>query len=204
MFAEQTLLFAAIDMLAVKYLDEFVRFAKSHPGKFNYGSPGLSTELNLTVEILKQRAGINIVHIGYRGGAPAINALLRNDIQMLPVVPSSIGPFIKSGKVKALATTAPRRLSEFPDIPTTKEQGYPEVNIVPWWGVFVPAGTPQAVIDSLQSAVSALLKNSKYREKLEAMSVEPTAILSRPFSKMLADQTKRWGEVIKKAGLRLQ
>ena len=204
MVAQQPIILVANKKLPVSNLNQFIALAKKENGKLNYGSPGLSTELNLTVEILKQISGIKIVHIAYRGGAPAINALLRGDIQMLPVVPSSIGPFIKSGKVTPLATTAPKRIAEFPDIPTTKEMGYPQVNIVPWWGVFTPAGIPAATLDRLQAAVTAIRNDPDYRGKLAKMSVEAMAVPSHTFSKMLAEQTARWGRVIKASGLHLQ
>lgn len=201
--AQQPMIFVANAKLPVHNLTDFIKLAKQKPGKLYYGSPGLSTELNLTVEILKQKAGINIVHVAYRGGAPAINALLRGEIQMLPVVPSAIGPFIKSGKVTPLATTAPARIPEFPQIRTTKELGYPSVNVVPWWGVFAPAATPKKVLQQLQAAIVQLRHDTQYRNKLAKMSTEAMAITGEKFGKMLAMQTARWGRVIKAAGLHL-
>lgn len=204
MVAQQPIIFVANKDLPAKNLKEFVALAKKEEGKLNYGSPGPSTELNLSVQLLNQEAGIKATHIAYRGGSPAVTALLRGDIQMLPIVPSAIGPFIESGKVTPLATTAPARIDRFPQIPTTKEMGYPEVNVLAWWGVFARAGTPSAILDRLQVAAKAIQADAQYKEKLKNMSVEAMAVPANEFSKMLTEETARWGRVIKAAGLHLQ
>lgn len=177
-------------------LSGFIALAKKQPGKLNFGSAGLGTEMHLTGELLKMESGIDIVHVPYRGGGPAINGLLTGEIEMMVVVTSSIAPHIQSGMVKALATTAPARLKAYPNVKTTKEFGLPVVDTTPWWGIFAPAGTPPEIVARLQSEALALNNDPEYTKKLSALSVEIANIPGAKFSEMLREERARWAKVI--------
>ena len=177
-------------------LPAFIALAKKQPGKLNFGSAGLGTEMHLTGELLKMESGIDIVHVPYRGGGPAINGLLTGEIEMMVVVTSSIAPHIQSGTVKALATTAPARLEAYPNVKTTKEFGLPVVDTMPWWGIFAPVGTPAEIVEKLQSEALALNNDPEYTKKLSALSVEIANIPGRKFSEMLREERARWAKVI--------
>jgi len=177
-------------------LPAFIALAKKQPGKLNFGSAGLGTEMHLTGELLKLESGIDIVHVPYRGGGPAINGLLTGEIEMMVVVTSSIAPHIESGAVKALATTAPSRLKSYPDVRTTKEFGVGAVDTMPWWGLFAPAGTPAAIVEKLQTEALALKDDPEYFKRLTALSVEIANIPGGKFSEMLREERARWAKVI--------
>ena len=185
-------------------LKAFIELAKKQPGKFNFGSAGLGTEMHLTGELLKIESGIDMVHVPYRGGGPAINGLLTGEIEMMVVVTSSIAPHIESGAVKALATTAPSRLDSYPAVRTTKEFGLGAVDTMPWWGIFVPSGTPQDIVDKLQKEALALKDDPEYAKKLANLSVDIANIPGAKFSDMLREERARWAKVIAASGVKLK
>jgi tripartite-type tricarboxylate transporter receptor subunit TctC len=185
-------------------LKAFIELAKKQPGKLNFGSAGLGTEMHLTGELLKIESDIDIVHVPYRGGGPAINGLLTGEIEMMVVVTSSIAPHIQSGAVKALATTAPSRLDSYPAIRTTKEYGLGAVDTMPWWGIFVPAGTPPDIVEKLQNEALALKDDPEYSKKLANLSVEIANIPGAKFSDMLREERARWAKVIAASRVKLK
>ncbi|HVZ52379.1 MAG TPA: tripartite tricarboxylate transporter substrate binding protein [Pseudolabrys sp.] len=204
MVAEQPIVFAVNAKSPWSDFKSFVAAAKKAPGALNFGSPGVGTEMDLTVDLLQQKTGIEMVHLPFKGGGPAINALLRGDIAMMPVVPSSILPHVKGGNVKLLGTTARNRLAAFPDVPTTKELGVPDVDIRPWWGLFVPKGTPPDVVARLQAATDAVSKDKDYRGRMSKISTDVAFVPSNEFADMLAKQTARWGTVIQTSHIELK
>lgn len=196
MLVWQPILLVVNKNVPVDDLPGFIALARKQPGKLNFGSAGLGTEMHLTGELLKMESGIDIVHVPYRGGGPAINGLLTGEIEMMVVVTSSIAPHIQSGMVKALATTAPARLEAYPNVKTTKEFGLPVVDTTPWWGIFAPAGTAPEIVARLQSEALALSSDPEYTKKLSALSVEIANIPGEKFGEMLREERARWAKVI--------
>ena len=196
MVAEQPILFVVNKSNPASDFQQFIAAAKKNPGTLNFGSPGVGTEMDLTVDLLQQQTGIKMVHLPYKGGGPAISALLRGDIAMMPVVPSSILPYVKNGNVKVIATTAAKRLDSLPDVPTTKELGIADVDIRPWWGIFAPKDTLQDVVKRIETAAKAVGDNPQYREKMKNVSTDIVFVGGEQFSAMLAKQTARWGQII--------
>ena len=140
-------------------LAEFVAYARANPGKINFGSAGAGSVTHLGVELLKAEAKIDLVHVPYRGAAPAIADLLGNDIQLLCSDVPVIAPYVRDNKLKALAITSAARSTTLPDVPTTGEAGYPKVNSDNWYGLVSPAGTPPEVLARLQKATVAVLQS---------------------------------------------
>lgn len=201
--ALQPILFAVNARVPAKTLPEFLALAKTEPGKLNYGSAGVGTEMHLTGELLKLESGANFTHIPYRGGGPAITDLVAGQIQMMVVVYSSIEPYIKNGDVRALATTNGTRLPELPNVPTTAEDGLPQVDVVPWWGFFVPNHTPADAVSAWVHVLEDLSKEPAYIQSMAKLGAETTFKGPADFARELAAERARWHDVILKAHLKL-
>ncbi len=184
-------------------LAEFIAYAKANPGRINFASGGVGTSPHLSGELLKAMAGIDLVHVPYRGTAPALTDLLAGQVQVLfDNLPGSIG-HIKTGKVRALGVTAPKRVDALPDVPTIGETvpGY-EAGV--WYGIAVPKGTPPEIIDKLSAAVNAVLADPKLKARLNELGGEPMPMGPADFGKLVAHETEKWAKVIKAAGLKVE
>jgi tripartite-type tricarboxylate transporter receptor subunit TctC len=149
--------------LGVKTMAELVAKAKAQPGKIAFGSAGLGAVSHIRVEALMREAGIQLLHVPYRGSADALNDLLAGNVQMM--IENIVYPHVKAGKLTMLAMLADQRHPDFPDVPTAKEAGYPGFNLPLWWGLFAPPGTPQPVIDKLNAAVVAAAKTEEMKQR---------------------------------------
>src|SRR6266542_2629032 len=173
---------------------EFIAYAKANPGKINFASGGVGTSPHLSGELLKTMTGINLVHVPYRGTAPALSDLLAGQVQVVfDNIPGSIG-HIKTGKVRALGVTAPKRVDALPDVPTIGETvpGY-EAGV--WYGIAVPKGTPPEIIDKLSAAVNAVLADPKLKARLNELGGEPMPMGPADFGKLVAHETEKWAKV---------
>jgi tripartite-type tricarboxylate transporter receptor subunit TctC len=182
---------------------EFIAYAKANPGKINFGSGGVGTSPHLSGELLKTMAGINLVHVPYRGTAPALADLLAGQVEVVfDNIPGSIG-HIKSGKVRPLGVTAPKRVAAIPDVPTIGETvpGY-EVSI--WYGIAAPRGTPPAIVEKLNQAMNAVLANPKLQARLAELAGEPMPLTPAQFGKLVATETERWGKLIRAANIKAE
>ena len=167
---------------------EFIAYAKANPGKINYASGGVGTSPHLSGELLKMMTGINLVHVPYRAAASAYPDLMAGQVQMLfDNIPSSIG-HIKTGKVRALGVTAPKRVAAIPDVPTIGETvpGY-EVSI--WYGIAAPRGTPSEIVGKLNQAVNAVLADPKLQARLAELGGEPMPMTPAEFGKLVAEES---------------
>ena len=187
--------------LGVNSVAELVAKAKAEPGKLNYASGGKGTPLHLGAEMLKARAGIDMVHIAYRGGGPASKSVMANETQVLFGSFASSLPKVKAGKLKALAVTGPKRSAALPDVPTMEEAGYPGFVVTSWSGVLAPAGTPKAVTDKLHAAIAAALAKESVRKKLAAVGQEVEGSTSEAFAALIKKDTARWRKVLQDAGI---
>lgn len=190
--------------LQVRSVNELVAFAKAKPGRLNYGSQGVGSAGHLSGEQLKQLAGIDMTHVPYRGAAPATQDLVAGQIDLMFDTVALELPFIKDGKVHALAVTAPERLEILPELPTMSEEGYPGFRSSAWFGLFAPAGTPKPIMDWLNVTTREAIETSEMRTTLLAMGAQLPLGPSDQFEAFIADEKHRWDAVIKKAGITLE
>jgi len=188
--------------LPVSSLAELIAYAKANPGKINFGSAGAGGITHLACELLKSEAKIDVLHVPYKGAAPAVSDLLGGQVQMgifdVPVVL----PHIRSGKFKALAVTSAKRAPSLPDVPTTAEVGYPRVISDNWYGLVAPAGTPAAVQKRIHEAAVAALRSPELVEQFAKVSGIPAPSTQDEYVVFLGEEQARWGTIIKAIGFK--
>jgi tripartite-type tricarboxylate transporter receptor subunit TctC len=183
-------------------LAEFLAYARSNPGKVNFASAGVGTQPHLLGELLQIVGNVKLVHVPYRGSAPAITDLLAGQVQMMFDSPSVLLPHIEAGKLRALAVTSERRIAQIPAVPTVAEAGYPQLAATLWTGLLAPAGTPQPIVEKLNSAINAGLKAPEAQESLHRLGVATRAITPQEFSAFMAAETRKWAQIVSKAGIK--
>jgi tripartite-type tricarboxylate transporter receptor subunit TctC len=184
-------------------LPEFIAWAKANPGKVNMGSAGIGSAGHLAGELFNMMTGVNLVHVPYRGNGPALAALLSGEVEvLLPTPPSSI-EYIRTGKLRGLATTGAVRSEALPDLPTVGEF-VPGYEMSAWYGAAAPKGTPTEVIDKLNREINAGLADPKTRARLVDLGGIPIAGSPADFGRFIAAETEKWGKVIKFAGIKLE
>jgi len=204
-FAPVSLMANGTSMLGIhpsvpaKNLRDFVAYAKAQPGKLSYASGGVGGIQHLATELLKREAGIDIIHVPYKGSGPGTLALISGQVQVFLTNALALIPMTKSGKVIGLAVTGNKRMNAAPDIPTIAEAGYPSVDIDLWQGMFAPAGTPQAVIDKLSSAIAAKVRTPDVARVLEAQGAEPAGSTPAEFGRFVQKERERWLKVVRDA-----
>ena len=156
----------------IKSLSDIVAAAKANPGKLNYASSGVGTELHIAAEAVARSAGIRMVHVPFRGGGEVIAALLGKQIDFAALSTASIAGPLKQGSLRAIAVSSPKRMPDFPDVPTFAELGHGGATMMPWWGMMAPAGTPQAAVTRLTGALEAIAKDGAVRDRLKATFIE--------------------------------
>jgi tripartite-type tricarboxylate transporter receptor subunit TctC len=190
-------------LVPAKTVPEFIAYAKANPGKINYASTGIGTPQHVAGELFKVMAGVNLVHVPYRGAAPALTDLIAGQVQvMFDVATSSIGQ-IKAGKVRALAVTGAARSEALPDLPTLSDfvPGYEASN---FRGVGAPRNTPAEIVDKLYKEISAGLADPKVKTRIADLAAVPLPMTPIEFGKLIAEETEKWGKVIKFAGIKPQ
>jgi tripartite-type tricarboxylate transporter receptor subunit TctC len=183
-------------------IKEMIAYAKANPGKINFASPGSGSQNRLEMEVVRKAAGLDMVHVPYKGGAgPAVTGLMAGETHMMFTTISSALTQIKGGKLKALVVVTPRRLEALPDVPTMIESGYPESKTGSWQGIFVPAGTPQPVVQRLYDVMIQTMKSPEVVERLAKGGVESvTSPSPSAWAQFVAADTARWAKVAKEAG----
>lgn len=185
--------------LPVKTLRELVSYAKANPGKLNYASPGNGTVAHLAGELFSEIAGIQMVHVPFKGAPPANNALLANEVQVfLTPLPSILGA-LKGGRVRAIATGAKARLEALPDVSTTTEQGMSELITGNWWGLVAPKATPARIVDRLAAEVRATLADPEVRKRYSEIGMEPGSGGPKELEALMKSEAARWKKVIDRA-----
>ncbi|AFK61492.1 hypothetical protein TKWG_04855 [Advenella kashmirensis WT001] len=185
-------------------LKEFVEYAKANPGKVNYGSSGAGTSIHLAGELFKQQAGIDMLHIPFSGSGPSMTALVGGQTDVVfENMPAAV-PQIKAGKIKAFAVTTDKRSEAFPDVPTLKESGYPQFNVSSWFGLVAPKGTPKPIIDKINATVEKILAKPEVIKQLEGLGATAEKNTPAEFAKFVSDETKTWGEVIRKGNISIE
>ncbi len=185
----------------VKSVKELIALAKAQPGKLNYASAGNGTNLHVAAELFKTLTKTNIVHVPYKGGGPALAAMLGGeaDLSFLGVVPAT--PYIKAGKMRGLATTGTKRTPVLPELPTVAESGVKGYEFASWYGVLAPAGTPASVINTLNAQITKALRSSDLGERFTREGAEIIASSPAQFGAHLKSELVRWARVAKEAGL---
>lgn len=188
--------------LPVSDVKSLVAYAKAHPGRLSYASSGSGSSGHLGMELLKQVSGISMVHIPYRGGAPALNDVLGNQVPVMFINQDVALPHVRAGKLKALAVAGPQRNPLYPDVPTVAESGYPGFAAVSWVGLSAPKGTPMAVVNRVQAELAQAWAAPAVRTRLEAAGFE--VVLSTPvaYQAYVKSESERWAKVIKTAGIK--
>jgi tripartite-type tricarboxylate transporter receptor subunit TctC len=184
-----------------KSVPEFIAYAKANPRKLNMASAGNSTASHVAGELFKMMAGVDLVHVPYRGGGPGLNDLLGGQVQvMFPTTVASIG-HIRSGRLRALAVTAATRSDALPDIPTVGEF-VPGYEASTWYGVCAPKGTPAEIVEKLNKEVNAGLADPKIKARLLDLGGDVHALSPADFGKHIAEETEKWAKVVKFAGIK--
>ena len=186
----------------VQSVKELIAYAKARPGQLNYGSGGVGSTPYLATELLKAMAGIDVVHVPYKGGAPALADLVAGQLTfMIENVPGTM-PLVKSGKLRALAITSAQRSPLAPDLPTMAEAGVPDYEMVGWNGVFVAKGTPAEIVARLNSDLAKVLRLPDVKEQMATLGAEPGGDSTPAFGAFVKAESARWGRIIKERGIR--
>ena len=188
----------------IRSLDDLVRQARAAPGKLSYGSAGSGTSLHLAGELFGSEARIGLLHVPYKGAAPATTDLLGGQITMMfNTVPVAL-PLIRSGKLTALAVTARQRHFALPDVPTFAEKGYNSIESSTWVGLFAPAGTPREIVDRVAQALERALRDRSVADLLRQQGAEPQFMGADAFTRYVDSEIARWGGVVRAAGIKLE
>ncbi|MGZ8212108.1 MAG: Bug family tripartite tricarboxylate transporter substrate binding protein [Burkholderiales bacterium] len=202
--AESQNLLVVHPSLPARNVKELIALSKKHPGVINYGSSGIGTTVHLSAELFKHMAGIDWVHIPYKGGGPGVVALLAGEISLyFGNVPTVIRQ-ARDGKLRALATTGAKRSGAAPDIPTVAESGVPGYEVTTFYGVSAPAKTPRPIIDKLHAEIVRALKSPEVSEKLQGLGADPVGNTPEQYSTFMRAEIAKWDKVIKAAGIKAQ
>ena len=183
---------------------EFIAFAKSRPGELNYGSAGIGTSPQLSMELFKMTASIDLVHVAYKNGGPLLMALMGGEVQsMFGTVPSLLGP-TRSGKARVLGVTSKTRAPDLPDVPTIAESGFPGFEVISWQGVCTPAGAPKAAVARLRAALAAVLALPDTRKRLADQGINPGTLTTDQFAKFIRSERDKFAKVVKDVGIKPQ
>lgn len=185
-----------------KTVQEFVTWAKKQPGKVFFASSGNGNTPHMTAELFNLATGLSMVHVPYKGSGPALTDLIGGTgVQvMFDNMPSAIG-HVRNGGLRAIAVTSGKRVESEPNIPTVKESGYPDFEVVTWFGLFAPAGTPGPVVERLHREVVEAVRNPEIRKKLVELGAEPTTNSPSEFAELVKSDKERWGKVVKAANI---
>jgi tripartite-type tricarboxylate transporter receptor subunit TctC len=207
-FATVTLVAMAPNILIVpptlpaRSVKELIALAKAQPGELTFGSGGNGSTAHLSGELFKSMAGINIVHVPFKGSPGAVIAVIAGQISMaFPNIPPAL-PQVRSGKLKALAVTTARRSAALPDLPTVAESGLPGYEATAWFGVLAPAATPSTIIAQLNAAIVKSLHTREMRERLIAEGTEPVGNTPEQFAQIVRNDIAKWAKVVKSSGAR--
>ena len=183
----------------VKTLAELVALAKAKPGELTYASPGIGGAAHLAGELFKQAAGIDMIHVPFKGGGPAITELLAGRVTMFPSGPSTAQPHIDAGKLRALAVTGLARIPTMPDVPTVAESGYPGFEAMNWYAFVAPAKTPGEILDFWNRELVKVLKDPAVKAELAKHGLEPQPTTREELGRYIDRETEKWGRVIRAA-----
>jgi tripartite-type tricarboxylate transporter receptor subunit TctC len=190
--------------LGVNTLQQLIDYARANPKQINYGSAGTGSITHLAVELLKTEAKIDLVHVPYRGAAPAVNDLLGGHVTLVVLDTPVLLPHIRSGAVKALAVTSATRSGALPDVPTTAEAGLKTVNSDNWYGLSAPAGVPPDVFDKLYKAATTTLRSDDVKKQFASQDAVPAPVTPSEFAALVKSEQAKWGPVVIATGAKME
>jgi tripartite-type tricarboxylate transporter receptor subunit TctC len=199
-FSESPNILVVNSKLPAANLKEFLALARASPGKLNYSSAGSGTTQHLSAELFKLRAGLNIVHVPYKGTAPSLTSLIAGETDLTFANIPAILQHVKSGRLRPLASTGSKRAELMPDVPTMKEAGVNGVEVTVWYGVLAPSATPHETVDFLGKAIARAARAPEIRQRLAEQGAEPVGNSPEEFGKLLRDEVAKWAEVVKVSG----
>ncbi|MEW6452410.1 MAG: tripartite tricarboxylate transporter substrate binding protein [Pseudomonadota bacterium] len=188
--------------LPVKSVKEFVALAKSSPGKLSFGSVGVGTPQHMGGELFKLSAGVDLIHVPFRGATAAIPDLLAGRIDMFIGAVNSLLPLIQEGKLRALGITARKRIASLPDVPTMAEAGLPGVEVNSAVGIVAPAGTPPEIVATLNREIGAIIATPEFHQRMAAIGVDVLGTSAADYATMLKDDYAKWAKVVQAAGIK--
>ena len=190
--------------LPIRSVADYLRFAKEQPDGITFASSGSGSSIHLSGEMFKMKAGLKMLHVPYRGSAPAITDLLGGQVQsMFDNMPSAL-PHVQGGRLRAIAITSAQRSPLLPDVPTVAESGYPGFDVQSWFGLAAPAGTPHPVIERLNAALDKVMAAPEVRQRLRDLGATPEAGTPEQMRALVAAEIKRWREVVKASGAKAE
>lgn len=188
----------------VKTFPEFVALAKKDPGKLTYGTPGNGSLPHLAVELFRLQSGIDVLHVPYKGGGPAVLDMVAGQIAFMFASPLEVMPNVKAGKLNVLGVTSDKRVAYWPEVPTLKESGFKDYEAYAWFGVTAPAATPKDIVARLNADIVAVLKSPDVSERLAAQGADVAATSVEDFGRFLAAEHARWSAAVKAANVVVQ
>ncbi len=183
---------------------ELIGYARANPGKLNYASTGAGVAAHLSAELFKAMAGVDMVHVPYKGAQPALTDVIAGQCQLMFATSASVIPYIKAGRLRALAVTTAQRSPSLPDLPTVGEAGVPGFESITWHGVVVPSATPAAAVDRLNRAINAALREKDLAERLSALGAEIAGGTPQEFAAYIQREIPKWAKVVKDSGAKVE
>ncbi len=200
LFGGPPAVFAVNPSVPARDLKEFVSLAKDKPGALTYGSPGNGTQGQLVAELFKRLAGIEVLHVPYKGASGAVTDLIAGQITAVSTTLSTAAGQIRAGRARALAISAPERLPDYPDVPTFAESGYPDLVATVWFSLSGPAGMPPEIVDRLNAEVRRALELPDTRARVKHDGIVPNRLDAREFTAFVSDELRRWGPIVRASG----
>jgi tripartite-type tricarboxylate transporter receptor subunit TctC len=202
LFAQQPLLIVANNALPVKSVKELIAYAKSHPARLNYGTVGLGTSNHLTGELLSHAAGIKMEPISYKGGAQGITAVIGNEIELMITQPNTGLPYVKSGRVRAIATTGAKRNASYPDTETLAEAGYKDLVIIGYYAIVGPRGLPAPIVQRLNTEIRRAIASPMVTEALSSQGTEPVTSTPEELVALIKKEAAHWQRATQVTGIK--
>lgn len=204
LLGDMPLLIVSNPHIPVKNVKELVEWTTKRNEPLTLSSPGNGTTPHLAAELFKREAGIPIIHVPYKGGAESATAIISSQVNGGIETPPSVLPHVQAGRIRALAVAGPSRLQAIPDVPTTAEIGFPDVQIVSWFGLVAPAGTPADIVQKLNGEVATALKSADMRERFDKLAIRPSGSTSAEMTRFAQQERAKWSKVVRDAGIRLE
>jgi tripartite-type tricarboxylate transporter receptor subunit TctC len=197
------LIVCAANSLPVNSVKELIALARAKPGQLTFASSGIGAAAHLTTELLMLTTGIKMVHVPYKGTAPALQDLMGGQIAVMMDVPSSMLQHVRTGKIKGLAMASEKRVAVAPDLPTMVEAGIPVVGGT-WVGLLAPAGTPRDIVTRISNEVSTILRRTDIKDRFAQLGIDPVGSTPQEFKQFLTDEIAKWGKVIREANVKIE
>jgi tripartite-type tricarboxylate transporter receptor subunit TctC len=204
LLAQMPYLLTVHPALPAKSVKDIIALARAQPGKLAYSSSGAGTSAHLTMELFTSAAKIDMLHVPYKGGAPAVSAVMSNEAQMTFNVITGTLPHTKSGKLRALAVSSAKRAEVAPEIPTVAESGLPGFDVITWYNMFAPARTPRSIVTRLNTELNRMLLLPDVRERLLALGVTPRGSSPEDLGNLLKSEIARYAKLIKETGIKIE